>query len=189
MSNSEQKVVSVIYELTTSRSNGEVIEKVTEENPLTFISGTGNLLPAFEEQLSSLSIGDSFDFSIPCDDAYGQPNDKAIIDLPVDAFFVDGKIDEELVQLGNVVPMRDQAGNRLNGKVIGIDSESVKMDFNHPLAGDDLHFQGNVVGVRAATEEEIAHGHIHNHSDHSCESGNCGEEGGCGEEGHSCNCH
>ena len=78
MSNSEQKVVSVIYELTTNRSNGEVIEKVTEENPLTFISGTGNLLPAFEEHLSSLAIGDAFDFSIACDEAYGQPNDKAI---------------------------------------------------------------------------------------------------------------
>jgi len=94
--------------------------------------------------------------------------------------------------LGNVVPMRDQSGNRLNGKVVGIDAESVKMDFNHPLAGDDLYFNGSVIGVRDATEEEISHGHIHNHGshDHSCESGSCGEEGGgCGEEGHSCNCH
>jgi FKBP-type peptidyl-prolyl cis-trans isomerase SlyD len=180
MNNSEQKVVSVIYELTTSRSNGDIIEKVTVENPLSFISGTGNVLPAFESQLSSLAIGDNFDFSIPCDAAYGQPNDKAIIELPVDAFHVDGKIDEELVQLGNIVPMRDQSGNRLNGKIIGVSVESVKMDFNHPLAGDDLHFQGTVVGVRVATEEEISHGHIHD--EQSCEGG------ACGEEGHSCNC-
>jgi len=181
MNNSEQKVVSVIYELKTSRSNGEIIEKVTEENPLSFISGTGNLLPAFEDQLSSLAVGSSFNFSILCDDAYGKFNDKAIIDLPADAFFVDGKMDQELVQIGNIVPMRDQSGNRLNGKIIGITEESVKMDFNHPLAGDDLHFQGTVVDVRTATEEEIAHGHIH--SENACESG------GCGGDGHSCNCH
>jgi FKBP-type peptidyl-prolyl cis-trans isomerase SlyD len=181
MNNSEQKVVSVIYELTTSSSKGEVIEKVTAENPLTFISGTGNLLPAFEDHLTSLDIGAEFNFSILCDEAYGQSNEKAIIDLPVDAFFVDGKIDEELLQLGNVVPMRDQSGNRLNGKVIEIDSESVKMDFNHPLAGDNLHFQGTVVAIRIATVEEISHGHIHN--EHAC------EPGGCGEDGHSCNCH
>jgi len=181
MNNSEQKVVSVIYELTTSRSNGEVIEKVTDENPLTFISGTGNLLPAFEDQLSRLTIGEDFNFSIPCAEAYGWPNDKAIIDLPVDAFYVDGKMDEELVQMGNIVPMRDQSGNRLDGKIIGIAEDLVKMDFNHPLAGDDLHFQGTIVGVRAATEEEISHGHIH--GEQSCESGSCGEGG------HTCNCH
>jgi FKBP-type peptidyl-prolyl cis-trans isomerase SlyD len=181
MTNSEHKVVSVIYELTTSKSKGEIIEKVTEENPLSFISGTGNLLPAFEYQLSSLAIGDNFNFSIPCDEAYGFPNDKAIIELPVDSFYVDGKVDTELVQLGNIVPMRDQSGNRLDGKIIGVSDNSVKMDFNHPLAGDDLYFQGTVVGVRIATEEEISHGHIH--GEHSCAGG------ACGEEGHSCNCH
>jgi FKBP-type peptidyl-prolyl cis-trans isomerase SlyD len=181
MNNTEQKVVSVIYELTTNRSNGEVIESVTDENPLTFISGTGNLLPAFEDQLTNLSIGEKFSFSIACDNAYGMPNEKAVIDLPLDAFYVEGKIDEELVQIGNIVPMRDQTGNRLNGKIIGVSENSVKMDFNHPLAGDDLHFQGTIVGVRLATEEEILHGHIH--GENSCEAG------GCGEEGHSCNCH
>jgi len=89
---------------------------VTEENPLSFISGTGNLLPAFEDQLSSLAVGSSFNFSILCDDAYGKFNDKAIIDLPADAFFVDGKMDQELVQIGNIVPMRDQSGTGLTEK-------------------------------------------------------------------------
>ena len=173
MTNQANKVISVSYELKTSRSNGEIIEKVTADAPLVFISGTGNLLEAFENNLSDLITGDSFSFSIPCDQAYGEQSDKAIVDLPIDAFYVNGELDKELVQIGNVIPMRDQSGRRLNGTVKEISTETVKMDFNHPLAGDDLHFSGKVEDIRDATPEEIAHGHIHNEA----ECGDCGDEG------------
>lgn len=186
MTISENKVVSVSYELTTSSSKGEIIETVTAASPLTFISGTGNLLAAFEQNLSGLKEGDSFSFTILSQDAYGEPNEKAVVSLPIDAFMVDGQVDNELLQIGNVIPMRDQSGRRLNGKVKEVTDSNVTMDFNHPLAGDDLHFKGTVVGVREATDEEVAHGHIH--EEHSCGCGgdSCGTDScgtGCGDEG------
>jgi FKBP-type peptidyl-prolyl cis-trans isomerase SlyD len=81
--------------------------------------------------------------------------------LPIDIFKVDGVVDMAMLKTGNIIPMSDRDGNRLDGKVIAITGESVKMDFNHPLAGHQLHFSGEVIDVRDASEEEIAHGHAH----------------------------
>jgi FKBP-type peptidyl-prolyl cis-trans isomerase SlyD len=70
--------------------------------------------------------------------------------------------------------MRDHEGNRLDGRVLEVGAETVKIDFNHPLAGDDLHFKGEVVDIRTATEEELEHGHVH-HDHHDCHGCNhCG---------------
>ena len=183
----KNKVVSLVYELRVDDSNGEVIESLNDSKPLTFIYGTGALLPKFESNIDGLKIGDPFSFGLKCEDAYGMATEEAVVEIPKNVFEVDGTFDSEMVKEGNPIPMMDGDGNRLNGIVVAVNAETVTMDFNHPLAGDDLHFQGNVIGVRIATEEEISHGHIHN--DQGCESGSCGEEGGCGEEGHSCNCH
>jgi FKBP-type peptidyl-prolyl cis-trans isomerase SlyD len=62
--------------------------------------------------------------------------------------------------------MSDNDGNQLRGKIVEVDAENVKMDFNHPLAGTDLHFVGEVLEVREASEEEIAHGHAHGPNGH-----------------------
>ena len=75
-------------------------------------------------------------------------------------------MDEENVKVGVTLPMVDNEGNRLYGKVQEITAEYVKMDFNHPLAGQDLHFKGEVLEIREATEEELAHGHAHGPHDH-----------------------
>jgi FKBP-type peptidyl-prolyl cis-trans isomerase SlyD len=181
MNISAQKVVSLSYELRTSSSNGDIVENVTSESPLTFLAGSGNLLPKFEEQLMGLKDGDSFDFTLVCDDAYGQLDKNAVIELPLDVFMVDGEIDHSLLHVGNSIPMRDSSGRRLNGLVREVSDSAVKMDFNHPLAGDDLYFKGTVTEVREASEEEIQHGHIHQVS--SCDS--------CGSDEHGCNggCH
>ena len=70
------------------------------------------------------------------------------------------------MKVGNTLPMSDDQGNTMNGKVISYDDKNVKMDFNHPLAGQTLHFSGEVSEVREATAEEISHGHVHSHGDH-----------------------
>ena len=170
-----EKVVSLTYQLRVNGKEGEIVETVTEENPLTFIYGVGNLLPKFEENLHGLKEGDDFDFMLTSEDAYGTLNDKAVVDVPLSAFMVDDKVDTEMLYLGNTIPMRDQDGNRLNGIVKNIGDEVVTMDFNHPLAGDDLFFTGKVSGIREATLDELEHGHVH--SPGSCE--------GCNDE----NCH
>ena len=172
---SKDKVVSLIYELRVNSKDGELIESLNEENPLSFLFGAGNLLPKFEANIDGLQVGESFDFDLTAVDAYGEVNDTAIVDVPISAFMTDGKVDESLVKIGNTIPMRDNAGNRLNGVVKEVTGENVKMDFNHPLAGNHLYFTGAVTDIREATEEELAHGHIH-------AQGGCGGGCGCGDE-------
>jgi FKBP-type peptidyl-prolyl cis-trans isomerase SlyD len=90
----------------------------------------------------------------------------AIIDLDKSIFMVDGKIDDEMLAIGNVIPMRDDQGHMLQGIVVSVTADSVRMDFNHPMAGNTLHFTGNVLDVREATAEEISHGHAHGAGGH-----------------------
>ena len=172
-----------------------MVEALTPDNPLTFLFGTGGLLPKFEEKISGLSSGESFEFLLHSEDAYGPVVESAIVDVPRKVFEIDGKIDETLMKVGNMVPMMDGEGRRLNGRVIGVEGDAVKMDFNHPMAGNDLYFKGMITDVRNATEEELAHGHVHGHhsggcgcgshggscSDEACEDENCDDRGsGCG---------
>ncbi|MGM0530985.1 MAG: FKBP-type peptidyl-prolyl cis-trans isomerase [Bacteroidota bacterium] len=156
----KQKVVSVTYQLSVNNFDGEVVETVDEEKPLTFLFGVGNMLEKFEENIKGLQEGDSFNFKIPSEEAYGQASEDAIIDLPIDTFKIEGEIDYDLLKEGNYVPMQDQEGNRLDGIVLEVGEEKVKMDFNHPLAGDDLFFKGEVLSVREASEDEINQGYV-----------------------------
>ncbi len=177
----KDKVVSITYELRKDNENGEVVEKVTNENPLTFIFGVGGMLPKFEENLDGMKSGDAFKFGLNSEDAYGPTVENAVVDVPLEVFKVDGQIDNNILQVGNMVPMMDNSGNRLNGKILEIKEEVVKMDFNHPMAGEDLFFTGAVTEVRDATPEELSHGHVHTNN------GGC-EDGNCEDKGHDCNC-
>jgi FKBP-type peptidyl-prolyl cis-trans isomerase SlyD len=154
----KNKVVSLSYEL---KVKGDTVESVHADSPLMFLFGAGNLLPKFEENLNGLKLNEGFDFKLVSDDAYGPVIDDAIVDVPMNAFAVDGEIDRELLKVGHHIPMLDQSGNRLNGVVVKFDDEFVTMDFNHPLAGDDLHFSGKVVDIREASADELEHGHVH----------------------------
>jgi FKBP-type peptidyl-prolyl cis-trans isomerase SlyD len=157
------KVVSVTYMLEANPDGQDKkhVETADASRPLTFLFGSGGLIPAFESNLFGKVTGDKFSFSIDAADAYGEIEAEALVDLPVDIFKVDGVVDMSMLQTGNIIPMSDRDGNRLDGKVVAISGESVKMDFNHPLAGHQLHFSGEVIEVREASEEEMAHGHAH----------------------------
>lgn len=186
----KDKVVSLIYELRVDAPDGEVVEALSEDRPLTFLYGSGNLLPKFEDNIDGLNIGDSFDFNLNAADAYGEVNQEAVVEVPIAAFEMDGKVDENLLKIGNNIPMRDNAGNRLNGVVKEVTDANVKMDFNHPLAGNHLFFKGQVTDVREATEEELSHGHVHAGGGCGCGSGGCGDgqpmDNNCG--GGTCGC-
>ncbi len=149
------KVVSVVYELRAGNSGGDVIEKVTKEKPAEFLLGAGKLIDEFEKQVSDLKEGENFEFQIDSDRAYGSVKEEAKVDLPITAFQIDGKIPEDLLQPGKVLPMKDQQGNPLYGRVLEVQEQVVKMDFNHPLAGIDLHFKGEIMSSRKPTEEEV----------------------------------
>ena len=159
-------VVSLSYMLKRDNADGEIIEETKAGDPLVFLYGNGQMLPKFEEHLSTLKTGDNFEFTLASDDAYGEMDQDAIIDLDKSIFEVDGKIDSEMLAIGNVIPMRDDQGHMLQGTVVSISDDTVRMDFNHPMAGNILHFKGNVIEVRTATDEELSHGHAHGAGGH-----------------------
>ena len=150
------RFVSLVYTLHEGSREGRVIETVEETAPLTFVFGAGRLMPAFEENIAGLEEGAAFDFNLAAADAYGELREEMVISLPRNIFEDEGVLRSEICYVGNTVPMMDSQGNRMNGVVVEIGTDFVKMDFNHPLAGTDLHFSGRVVGVREATAEEMA---------------------------------
>jgi len=177
---SKNKMVSLSYELKIDEENGRLIEQTTSDTPMKFIFGTQRIFPVFEANIKGLEEGNDFKVCIKCEEAYGPVDEKAIVDIPKNVFELEGKFDSEKVKPGNVVPMVTENGQQLQGLVIEVSEETVKMNFNHPLAGKDLFFSGKVLEVRDATEKEIAD----STNEDSC---NCGEGGcDCGE-GH-CDC-
>jgi FKBP-type peptidyl-prolyl cis-trans isomerase SlyD len=188
------RMVTLTYDLRLDDQNGDMIEQANADRPLRFIYGAGQMLPKFEAQLAGLKQGEPFEISLTKFDAYGEVNDDAIVELPRQVFMVDGNFDDEMVKIGNTVPMMTGDGQRMNGIVLEVSDQAIKMDFNHPLAGEDLHFQGEILEVRDASDEEIAALFSHGCG---CGSGGCGDgdcgDGDCGdhsEQGCSsgCNC-
>lgn len=161
MTISNEKVVTLVYQLKVDNSEGDVVETVTEDKPFVFLYGAGLMLPKFEENLSGLKAGDKFEFTLKSDEAYGQATEEAVMDLPKNIFEVEDKVEEGLLKEGNVIPMQNNEGQKFNGVVMEVGDETVKMDFNHPLAGDNLYFTGHIMDVREATKEEIEHRHVH----------------------------
>jgi FKBP-type peptidyl-prolyl cis-trans isomerase SlyD len=162
------KVVSLVYALSVDDEQGDkmLVETVEKDDPMVFLYGQSGLPEKFEENIAGLQEGDNFQFSLDPENGFGYYNEDAVVMMPTDVFQVDGKVDSQMLQVGNVIPMADGDGNRLQGKVLEVNKEGVLMDFNHPLAGMNMHFEGQVVGVRNASSEELAHGHVHGPGGH-----------------------
>lgn len=156
-------VASVTY---TLEVDGEHVETADKSNPLTFLVGVGSMIPGFEQQLVGKEPGDTYDIAVSPSEGYGDPNPEAIIDLPKDVFKIEGELQEDMMVVGNVIPLQDQQGNPMQGIVLEVGDDTVKMDLNHQLAGKSLHFTGEVLEVRSATKDEIAHGHVHGPGGH-----------------------
>lgn len=178
----ENMFVTLKYQLYVGADNEEVmIEETPEDQPFKFTFGLGMVLPKFEEGLKGKAQGDKFQFYIPTEDAYGEYVEELCVNLPKNIFANEkGEYDEKYLFVGNTLPMMSSEGHRMNGRVLDITEDNVKMDFNHPLAGERLHFVGEVVEVRPATQFEIdlVKNHRCGGGCGSC-GGNCGD-GGCG---------
>lgn len=168
MTISKGKVVTVNYYLTANKGNApeELIEETSKDHPFVFLFGGEAVLPDFESSLSGKQKGERFDFRIGALKAYGPYEKDYAIQIDKAAFEVEGKFDDSRVKIGAELEMTDAEGNPLMGKVLNITDKSVEMDFNHPLAGYDLHFIGEVLDVREATDEEKSHGHVHGPGGH-----------------------
>lgn len=165
---SKNSVVTITYQLHKEDADGEVVEVVSEEAPFAFLFGIQPLLPAFENNLEGLTKDDSFAFEVLSEEAYGTYDEQAIAEIPKSIFDVEveGKNVAENLQTGVYVPLQDQEGNLMQGLIMEIKESSVVVDFNHPMAGKDLFFEGKVLEVREATTEEIEHGHAHGEHGH-----------------------
>ena len=157
-----QHVVSLTYDLYVDQDGSETLqESATEEQPLTFLYGAGQMLPKFEENLKDLSTGDTYEFRLSAEDAYGNYDDEAVANLPKEMF--NGT---ELPEVGSILPLQDNNGNHFQGQVVSVVEDSVIVDLNHPMAGQELRFKGNILNVRPATPEELSHGHAHGADGH-----------------------
>lgn len=156
-------VVSLTYQLT---ADSVEIETVTAGSPFVFLFGAGSLIRGFEKNLSGLVAGDAFDFLVKSEEGYGARVENSVIKLSRKDFEGSGEPVDSLLKAGNRIRLGDTEGREFIGLITGISGEEVTVDLNHPLAGKDLHFKGTIVQVRKASDEEIAHGHVHGHGAH-----------------------
>jgi FKBP-type peptidyl-prolyl cis-trans isomerase SlyD len=168
---SDEKMVSLTYDLTVDGEDDgqkELMERATREQPLTFMFGMDMMLDAFEKNVIGLETGDKFSFILSPEEAYGEYIEQHVVELPKKMFEIDGRFDSERVAEGQTLPMMDASGRRMMGSVLEVRDNEVVMDFNHPLAGEYLHFDGEVIDVHEPTPEEIAA---------LAQEGDCGCEG------------
>jgi FKBP-type peptidyl-prolyl cis-trans isomerase SlyD len=144
------KEVTIMYQLFYDGPDGELIEETEKDDPFVFVFKKDRMLDIFEDQLEGMQAGDKFSFGITSEDAYGPYIEKAVVEFSKETFRVDGIIDEEALEVDSFVPMEDEEGNAVEAMVLENNKDTVILDFNHPLAGEDLYFNGYVVAVKPA---------------------------------------
>ena len=154
-------VVGVNYQLEVDGAQLDA----SGSDPLVYLHGHGMMIPGFEKKLEGLAEGDKYDFKVAAAEGYGEYNAEAVVPLEKTIFMVDGNMSTEVFE-GAQLRLSNQEGHPMVGVVTEIAEETVTMDFNHQLAGKELHFSGNIATLRAATEEEISHGHVHGAGGH-----------------------
>lgn len=176
------KYIELVYDLyTNDKTDGEkLVHQTDPEDPEKIIFGvTQGVVEPLEKALEGMSEGETFEVAATTEQAFGPYDPEHVVTLDREIFNVDGKFDDEIVKVGNAVPMMTADGFRMMGLVKEVNDKNVIMDFNHPLAGKDVIFKGKVKLVRDATEEEL-----HPQGGCGCHGGNCGS-GSCGD---SCDC-
>lgn len=146
-------VVSMEYKLT---ADGEVLDSSDEAGPLQFLAGYGNIIPGLESEMTGMKIGESKNVTVQPADGYGEFDEEAFTDVPRSEFPADLKLEE-----GMELYVTDEDGNHQAAYVAEFDDQTVKLDFNHPLAGAVLEFYVKVVALREPTDDELDHGHVH----------------------------
>lgn len=166
---SDGKVVSTSYKLYILSPDDEfdVVEEVNEDDPMYYLAGNSGLPPKYEENLNGLGVNDTYEFELGPEDAYGEFYPENVVDFDIDVFKIDdGKIPEGFLEIGKVLPFNHEDGSKIQGMVKEIGDEKVIIDFNHPLSGKTLRFEGKIISIREATEEEMDHGHVHGPGGH-----------------------
>ncbi len=186
----ENKYITVAYKLyAITDGQKELLEEAPAAHPFQFISGIGYTLDRFEKEIVALAKGDDFNFTIPCAEAYGERNEDNVRQVPKSMFCgPDGKFDSDNIFEGNIIMLNDAEGNRFYANVGEIGDDKVVLDLNHPHAGKDLIFEGKVIEMRDATNQEVTE-ILNMMSGEGCGGGCEGCGGGCEGCGGGCGEH
>jgi FKBP-type peptidyl-prolyl cis-trans isomerase SlyD len=146
-------VVSLEYTLTV---DGAVVDSTEGIEPISFLQGYENIIPGLERELYGLKIGDEKKVHVTAKDAYGEIDPEAVVDVPRK------EIPKDIpVKPGTELQVTNDDGELLDAVIVSVSKETVRLDFNHPLAGKDLNFAVKVVDLREPDPEELEHGHVH----------------------------
>lgn len=155
----KNSVVALNYTLTNDA--GDILDK-SENGQFVYLHGFNNIIPGLENALADKALNDEFKVTIEADDAYGQKDESKKQVVGHDMFEADNP-----VEVGMQFHAESPEGETLMITVTEITDEEITIDGNHPLAGERLHFDIKVAELRAATEEEVAHGHVHGPGGHN----------------------
>ncbi|HET7662543.1 MAG TPA: peptidylprolyl isomerase [Rhodanobacteraceae bacterium] len=154
----DRNVASFHYTLTND--GGDVLDSSREREPLAYLHGAGNIVPGLEKAMAGREEGDTFKVDVEPQEGYGPRHEELIQTVPMSAF----------QGVPEVKPGMQFQGNGPQGAtlvtVTAVDGDEVRVDGNHPLAGQTLHFDIEVTEVREATEDELTHGHVHGAGGH-----------------------
>ncbi len=159
MSIASDKVVGIYY--TLKNGEGELLDERQEGDPLSFLHGRGQIVPGLEKKLDGCSVGDLVEVAVSPDEGYGDRDAAKVMVVGHDEV-----PDASSLEVGGALLAETPDGARMPLWVKAIDDKTITLDANHPLAGETLHFAVTVKDVRDATEEELAHGHVHGPGGH-----------------------
>ena len=147
-------VVTIDYRL--HLGDGKYIEESEQDDPLVYLHGYEEIVPGLEKALEGKKAGDSLKAQVSPEDGYGEYDEDSVEEVPREEFPADLEL-----EAGGIVTATDDEGDEVEFLVKEVRPKTVVVDFNHPLAGKTLHFEVTVREVRAATAEELEHGHAH----------------------------
>ncbi len=157
---SDGQVVSLAYSLRLD--DGEEIDAAGSDEPLVYLHGAGNIIPGLESELTGMKVGESKSVKVDPKQAYGEVNPDSFELVSQEMFPPDMELEE-----GMGLRMVDNStGQQIEAYVAELKEDGVLLDLNHPLAGETLFFDVEVVGLRPATSDETDHGHVHGEHSH-----------------------
>ena len=166
-------MVASVHYTGTFPDSGEEFDSSRNGDPLTFLVGHKGMIPGFERELMGATTGDTCSFTLEPEDAYGHPSDELIQEVAREMFPADMPLDLGMMLMSDAGPLR----------IVAITESTVRCDFNNPMAGKTLHFEVEIMDVRAATPDELAHGHAHGPGGHHHHEPDSEKDGGCGNDG------
>lgn len=150
----------VSFHYTLKDDQGNIIDQSAEGHPLPYLHGAGNIIPGLENALLGKSVGDKLSVHVPAAQAYGEYNPDLVDEVPADMFQ-----GVENIEVGMQFQAQTDHGVQIV-TVKAVEGDTIVVDANFPLAGQDLNFDVEIVEIREATQEELDHGHVHGAGGH-----------------------